>query len=407
MVICLSSPELFIALAGSGALLSIIGAVFSGFSQELNDPPVTFAKKAELAVSNPEDISRTNEPVIVPVTALAAALPDFNSRFYRIKRKTDRFEPLDIPSQIRTVPGVTGCGEELVFQLDLGPNEEIRVDLQYNPEGSDVPDYPPRTQSFGTWYRDGSNSAWENEIIAYRYYFGLVDYFGKSYPGLCLDRLQSDSYHHERLWGQDPYAVGKTPGLGGIALIQGDSLIPCYGYPDDAPSYTYRYEAHGGGPVCAGVMLRTVDKNNDDVLVEASTTLFHNRYENIVRAATAPSRLENGVHIAPGMRKFDGEHVAIEEDNGFMLAWGRPLEEYGTIGTAFVWHPERSRGIHETHDARFVRLEPDGTGMVDYRTLAVWYRASSDQPADQDSFFALVRELAVGLRNPVEAVVVS
>ncbi len=386
--------------AGLG-LFFILEAVFSGFSQELDDPPVTFDKTIELVVSNPVDIRRKDEPVVVPIEFIIRKAPDFNKNFFRIKHKTTRFEPLDIPSQIRTIHGVTGGKEELVFQLDLETGEKKKLDLQYNPDGADLPDYPARTQSFASWYRDGSNSAWENEIIAYRYYFGMVDYFGKSYPGLCLDRLRSDSYHHERLWGQDPYAVGKTPGLGGIALVDGDALMKCYGYPDDAPSNIYTYNAYGGGPVCAGVVLRTEDKNVDDFLVEASTTLFHNRYENTVRAATSPAYFENGVHIAPGMRKFDGEHVTLNEGKGILMAWGRPVEEYGTIGTAFIWQPDRCRGMYETDDARFVRLEPGDDMTVSYLTLAIWYRASSEQPAEQEAFIAMVEELSLGFKNPV------
>ena len=180
----------------------VFGMVQSGFSQKLDDPPVKFSKKIDITVTNPVNICRASEPVIIPVNQLKQHAPDFNVNFFRVKHKTAAFEPLDIPSQIRTIPGTFGGSEELAFQLNLAPNEKMTVELQYNPEGKDLPDYPARTQSLGTWYRDGSNSAWENEIIAYRYYYGMVDYFGKSYPGLCLDRLLSDSYHHERLWGR-------------------------------------------------------------------------------------------------------------------------------------------------------------------------------------------------------------
>ena len=385
----------------STVLFCIATAVFSGFSQELDDLPVTYEKKTEFTISNSAKITRKNEPIIIPVAALCKKAPDFNNKFFRIKHKTTCFEPLDIPSQIRTVPGKTGGAEELTFQLDFGTEETVSVDLQYNTDGSDLPDYPVRNQSFKSWYRDGSNSAWENEIIGYRYYFGMIDYFGKSYPGLCLDRLKSDSYHHERLWGQDPYAVGKTPGLGGISLLDGDTMTKCYGYPDDEPSYSYIYDAHGGGPVCAGVVLRTEDSESGDILIDASTTLFHGRFENIVRATAPSARHKSGIHIAPGMKKFDDEHVTIDEDSGYMLAWGVPVEEYGTIGTAIIWTPDSCRGIYNAGDARYIRLEPDNDGFVDYRTLGIWYRASSEQPSGQKVFFDLVKELAVGLQNPM------
>ncbi|MCE5249455.1 DUF4861 domain-containing protein [bacterium] len=403
MVLCLIPPEvqLFGAAALCMGLITIVGAVFSGFSQELDDPPVQFGRKIKLHISNSLDISRHQEPVIIPVQSILKKAPDFNRKFFRVKHPATRFEPLDIPSQIRSVPGTVVGGEELVFQVDLDPHERKTVELQYNPEGNDLPDYPIRTRSFESWYRDGSNSAWENEIIAYRYYYGMVDYFGKSYPVLSLDGLRSDSYHHERLWGQDPYAVGKTPGLGGISLVRGDNIVKCYGYPDDAPSNTYEYRAFGGGPVCAGVVLRTVDKTTGDFLIEAATSLYHGRYENHVTAAPSTAHSDKGWFVAPGMKKFDDEHVTVDEDGGFMFAWGIPVGEYGTIGTAFIWNPLQSGGIHETTDARLVKLEPSDNGTVSYCTLAVWYRASAEQPADQDAFSAMVGNLAFGFSKPV------
>ncbi|MBN1290782.1 MAG: DUF4861 family protein [Candidatus Latescibacteria bacterium] len=378
----------------------IFGTVQSGFSQKLDDPPVKFGKKIDITVTNPVNISRPNEPVVISINQLKRFAPDFNGKFFRVKQKTTTFEPLDIPSQIRSIPGTLGGAEELVFQLNLAPKEKKTVELQYNPKGTDLPDYPARTQSFGKWYRDGSNSAWENEIIAYRYYYGMVDYFGKSYPGLCLDKLLSDSYHHERLWGQDPYAVGKTPGLGGIALIEGDRLTPCYGYPDDVP-YTYTYTAIIGGPVCAGVVMKAEDNTTKNILVEAATVLFNGRYENKVVATATPAQINHSVSIAPGMKKFDDEHITVDERDGFMFAWGIPVEEYGTVGTAFIWNPDSCSGIYETDNARYVKLTSDDNGLVSYLTLAVWYRASADQPKNQDALIKLVNELSLGFRNPV------
>ena len=194
--------------------------------------------------------------------------------------------------------------------------------------------------------------------------------------------------------------MGKTPGLGGIALIDGEKLTPCYGYPDDVP-YTYTYTAIPGGPVCAGVVLTAEDNTTKNMLAEAATVLFDGRYENRVVAATTPEQLKRGVSIAPGMKKFGGEHVTVDERDGFMFAWGMPVEEYGTVGTAFIWNPEFCTGIHETDNARYVKLTPDDKGLVSYLTLAVWYRASAEQPKNQDALIKLVNELSLGFRQPV------
>jgi hypothetical protein len=385
-----------------GLLGLAVGVVYSGFSQELNDPPLRFVRTRLIAVANRLNIFRRREPVSIPLSLIREQMPDFNPQFFRLKHLNNRFEPLDIPAQIHAVPGMKNSAE-LVFQLDLDPSQEVVIELQYNPDGVDqLPDYPVRARSFSRWYRDGSNCAWENEIIAYRYYFGMVDYFGKSFPLLCLDRLKPDSYHHERLWGQDPYAVGKTPGLGGVVLIEGDRVTPCYGYPDDFPEYRFEYQSHGDGAVCAGVTLRFSEGGTEGESLTVSTVLFADRYENRCQASVPRERLKNGVHIAPGLRKFDGEKVTLDENAGFIFSWGRPVEEYGTVGTACVWRPADFAGIHETPDGRFVRLKPDRDGRVSYLTLGVWSRASSRQPGGEAPFLELAQQLALGLGSPPE-----
>ena len=273
-----------------------------------------------------------------------------------------------------TFPRRSGKGPKgedvLAFQIDLDPGATVAIDVQYNTSGSDLPDYPSRVVSYDSWYRDGSNCAWENEIIAYRYYHGMIDYFGKSYRGLCLDRLESDSYHHERLWGQDPYAVGKSPGMGGLAIIGNDGFIPCYGYPDDV-TCVYKYGALGGAPVYSSVDVTVLAEKGGDELLRATTALFNDRIENRVRAVLPEGVATDGITIAPGLRKYDGDHVILDEDAGFLATWGVPVEEYGTVGTAFVWNPGVYQGMYEIADGRFPQLKPDVDGGFDYLTVAV------------------------------------
>jgi hypothetical protein len=143
------------------------------------------------------------------------------------------------------------------------------------------------------------------------------------------------------------------------------------------------------------------DAGSGGPLASSRFALFHDRYENHARITAAGNLSGRGARVAPGMAKFRDEHVTLDEREGFLLAWGRPVEEYGIIGTAFMWHSERYRGIHETGDTRFILLDPDDAGAVSYRSVGVWCRASAEQPAVMDPFTVLVRELAIGLNSPV------
>ncbi|GAI85484.1 unnamed protein product [marine sediment metagenome] len=110
---------------------------------------------------------------------------------------------------------------------------------------------------------------------------------------------------------------------------------------------------------------------------------------------------------APGMQKFDGEHILVNEQKGFMAFQGSPVEEYGTIGTALIWNPESARGAFETDDGRFIKLKPTSNGKVKYLSLAVWYRESAVQPASQKPFITMVEKIALEFANPVRVEIIE
>jgi len=373
-------------------LLTALGACFA---QKPDDPAVRYAKKLDIVITNPIPLNRSAEPVIIPISQIVAKAPDFNGKFYRVKYKADMFEPLDIPSQIRMIPDGRNL-EELVFQVDLVPLDKKTVELQYNPEGEGLPDYPEKTRSFEKWYTGGVNVAWENEIVAYRSYGGLIDFFGKSFPHLRIENLPPDSYHHERLWGVDPFVIGKKPGLCGVVLFEENNRIQCYG---GGEGITFAHKAFAGGPVCTGAVVVMQEKG--ETAVTETYTLYNGRYYNEVRAVPSKKHLAKGVLIAPGMQKNDRETVRLDEKRGY-LATQALTEEYGTIGLALVWNPDAFAGVYETDEGRFIKLKPAPDGSAAYLSLEVWYRGSAEQPASMDALVKMADELARGFSNPVK-----
>ncbi|MBA7482658.1 hypothetical protein ES707_18152 [subsurface metagenome] len=366
------------------------------YAQDPDEPAVIFEKKVNITVSNPLDIKRDCEPVEIALHEIIEHVPDFNRRFFRLKNTSESFEPLDIPSQILMIPEAGAEADKLVFQVNLAPKEEKIIELWYNPGGTGIPEYPLKTQSFDNWYRPGNNLAWENEIIAYRSYNGIVDFFAKTYPHLRLHDLPPDSYHHERLWGIDPYMVGKKPGLGGVMVFDGDNIVKYYGV-DERVSRTFTCRAYSEGPLAAGGLVTVMDNQHGNL--KNLFTLYSGRFENNVRSWIMEHK--NNVLIAPGMQKFENVEIIMEEKEGFIIGWGCPVEEYGTIGTAIIWNPDNAEGIHKTDDGIFTKLLPSRDFSVNYLSIAVWNRASADQPRSSKAFVEHVRMLALCLRNPV------
>ncbi|MBE9511281.1 MAG: DUF4861 family protein, partial [Bacteroidetes bacterium] len=300
--------KLFFYLASFVSMALLFCMASKESASQNNEISVSFEKKIEITLINPLNIHRYNEPIAIPIKLIIEKYSDFNKDFFRIKNKSFKFEPLDIPTQIKMVPG-SGI-EEIVFQVDLEPKEEKIIELWYNHEGVGLPEYPARTQSIEGYGPDGSNIAWESEHIAYRSYSGIVDFFGKTYPHLRMHDLEFGSYHHEKLWGIDPFIVGKTPGLGGVILFKDKAVLQCYG----GESLKYAKKAIKGGPVCSGAVIKIEDKSTP--LIESVYTIFSDRYENNVVTAILDMESREEILIAPGILKFKDETVIFEGNKG-------------------------------------------------------------------------------------------
>ncbi len=280
--------------------------------------------------------------------------------------------------------------------LDLAPGESKTVELWYNPKGEDSTPYPPTTQSFEKWYRLGGNIAWENELIAYRSYTGLVDYFAKSFPHLRLHDLPPDSYHHERFWGLDPYMIGTKPGLCGVVITNGADTIKCYTGANDT-GMTFVHKAIEGGPVVTGAIVQV--RKDGVLIVEQVYMLFTGRRENRVITSVPPDRINDGVRVRVGMQSFDA--IPTVKGEGYFAFQGSPVKEYGVISTGLVWKTSEADGIHAAQDGDFVSLKPDSEGRVFYSSVALWNRASADPPASNAAFTTYISDLKKSIEHPV------
>ena len=328
--------------------LFVIG-VLSAYAQD--DAPLTYKSSLKIRVMNGHMLARNSEPVVISIDTLKKHAPDFNTSFYRVKRITG-FEPRDIPSQIRHTAGSPGK-QELVLPVTLAPGRNIDLEIQYNPTGSGNPSYPFKTQSFDKWYTGGGNTAWENELIAYRSYSGIVDFFAKTYPHLRLHDLPPDSYHHERLWGLDPYVVGNKPGLGGVILFVGDKEIACFGGGENSPN-TYTHHAIDAGPVSGGTTVEVL--RDGKTLISTHYQLHDGRYDNDVVIETSAAGPDSTILAAPGLERFDNASISLNVQEGYVLAFGIPLDEYGVIGTALYWRTGDFMGHDENEAVSYTHL---------------------------------------------------
>lgn len=163
-----------------------------------------------------------------------------------------------IPAQLDDLDG-DGEWDELFFLVDLPANGEKEMVLQWvgaeidfekktsvrfgvrgSMESSVVPstshtfyaDMLPGVMGYQPYQTDGPS--WENDKVGFRHYLdgrNSKDVFGKKTSamspdsvGISKEGVTEDNYHVMEDWGRDILAVGNSVGVGGVALMIGDSL---------------------------------------------------------------------------------------------------------------------------------------------------------------------------------------
>ena len=151
-------------------------------------------KTLKLAVTNPGASARRAENIVVPVAMLKRAAADFSAGS-AIVVATDAasleedarvLQTSELASQADDLDG-DGKYDELVFQIDLGPNQTRIVTIAWGVQATILrlrTQYPARTaMKFATRYE---GLGWESEDIAWRIYFDKRNaiLYGKRRPGL-------------------------------------------------------------------------------------------------------------------------------------------------------------------------------------------------------------------------------
>jgi hypothetical protein len=163
-----------------------------------------------------------------------------------------------IPAQLDDLDG-DGLWDELFFLIDLAANEEKELELHWTNEKLDFEKRTsvrfgvrasedskvepatsdtfyanelPGVMGYQPYQTDGPS--WENDKVGFRHYLdgrNSKDVFGKKVStmspdsvGINKEGVTEDNYHVMEDWGRDILAVGNSVGIGGVALMVGDSL---------------------------------------------------------------------------------------------------------------------------------------------------------------------------------------
>jgi hypothetical protein len=192
-------------------------------------------KVIKISITNPSEIQRNAEDVVLSIAALKKIAPDFTpasaivttSGATTIAEDAATLETQELPSQVDDLDG-DHRADELAFQIDLKPHQTRIVSICYGDEPTILrlrSNYPQRTDAAFNIKFDGLG--WESERNAWRIYFdarNAIDLYGKRRPTLQLKLYGTPdyAYHDESPEGRDIYDVADALGIGAVgAWVEG------------------------------------------------------------------------------------------------------------------------------------------------------------------------------------------
>lgn len=167
---------------GFGLLLWIVGCNFPG-GQNRDIPQI------QLTIQNTLPVKRVNVPIVLSLAELKKVAPDFSFDAYLVVSGHPPAE-IEIPSQADDT-NYDGQKDELVFLVDLEPQETKGVTIRYAPDNqmAITLGFTRRTR-VGIFPELQGFAALESESVAYLLHpDGSIDAYGKRTKGLFLDQF--------------------------------------------------------------------------------------------------------------------------------------------------------------------------------------------------------------------------
>ncbi len=343
--------------------------------------------------------------------------------------------------------------DELFFVIDLPANGEQTLQLSW---ASAQPDYTTRTsvrfgkrtaaespvqprtsdtlyanqlpKSAGMGYQpyQTDGPAWENDKVGFRHYLdgrNAKDIFGKkvSYMspetvGISNTGAVEDNYHEMKEWGRDIMAVGSSTGIGGIALMIGDTPyrlgVTVNDTANNVENTTFNIITEG--PVRSMMHLRynnwKPDGTDRTYKVEEQPTIWPGMYA--YRNTASVSGLQGDETLLIGMNNLDQtDSIAeINVDDEWVILLTHDRETYNNewiLGLALILPKTAYQGYMEAPasgrlaQAYFAKMKVQENQPVTYYAVGGW-ELSNEAFKDSASFRNYVQDLTRQLAAEVD-----
>lgn len=332
----------------AGLALAVAGT--SGMASAAEPTP-----RLQLTVHHTLAAARPAETIAVPWREVARQLPGARLHQLAVRDATGRLLPYQVTNvdpQAKDPRGEGTAYGELLFQHDFAAGEQ-QARFTIEKAEAVVPPFPARAFARPVPERL-DDFAWENDRIAHRTYGPAlaapappgsgkevlvssgIDVWFKRPSYLVIDRWYTkghDHYHQEQGEGLDMYGVGRSRGLGGSGLWNGQRLFTSGNYA------RWRILANGPIRVAFELAYDTWDADGRPVSELKRFTLdagqlFTAVESRFTAAGPQPLRVALGLNKAPAYTS-QGPVISTHRDADTLVQWVRQRSA-GDFGTALI-----------------------------------------------------------------------
>jgi pectinesterase len=361
-----------------------------------------------VTVTNPLNLDRPNEMVVIQWNEITRFIPDVNKKTIHVLEVNARLEP--------AVQIVEENGEptELLFLVSFRSNETKEFVLTSSVKERPVID--PMTDA--RYMLPRQDVAWENDRIAHRIYgpalakesnngidvwtkrvrYPIVEkwYRGDETPGAA--RI---SYHEDHGEGADFFDVGRSLGDGSCALIEGDSLYQ--------PGVFHSYKILATGPLRAmfeitynPVRFKSLDvRETKRIILDAGSNL------NNIKVTYRCDSSNGSVPFAAGIVKRKRVSFYADKENKYVSLWGaiNDREENGALGTGIVMTKNIFKRIKEDNVHVLVLGAAEFNKSITYYAGAGWTRSGDFNTVEEWNKY--LKEFSLRVASPLEITIVK
>ncbi|GAB3537673.1 hypothetical protein GCM10027443_31100 [Pontibacter brevis] len=302
------------------------------------------------------------------------------------------------------------------------------ADTPVEPQISDVSyaNQLPKSAGYGYQPYQTDGPMWENDKVGFRHYLdgrNAKDLFGKKVSSMSPETVGvnaagavEDNYHVMEDWGRDIMAVGSSVGIGGIALMIGDTPYRLGVTVSDTINNveSTNFDILTEGPVRSMMQLRynnwKPDGTDRTYTVEEQPTIWPGMYA--YRNTAKVSGLQGDETLLIGMNNLDPtDSVAeINVDDEWVVLLTHDRETYNNewmLGLALILPKAAYQGYMEAPasgklaQAHFAKMKPQENQPITYYAVGGW-EVSDAAFKDSASFRNYVQDLTRQLAAEVD-----